>query len=188
MTLRRADSGQMSAEATVSGKIVTMSRQVTTATVHLLAGLNGAGKSTHARRLQHECPAVRFTLDEWMLRLHQLRYDDPRYPELAANCQDLIWDLALQVLATGTDVVLDWNQWSRTRRETWRDKALASGHHPVLHYLPVPVETAISRVEHRRRQAFDDAHILDGNAVRHLARLFEAPTTDEGVEVRVIDA
>jgi predicted kinase len=48
--------------------------------VHLLAGLNGAGKTTFARHLEADLPAVRFTLDEWLLRLHGLRYDDPRYP------------------------------------------------------------------------------------------------------------
>jgi hypothetical protein len=116
-----------------SGKIVAMTRS--TPTVHLLAGLNGAGKTTHARRLERDCPAVRFTLDEWMLRLYQLRYDDPRHPELAERCKDLIWATAQQVPAAGTDVVLDSNQWSRTHRATWRDKAMAAGYHPVLHYL-----------------------------------------------------
>ncbi|NJC23977.1 putative kinase [Arthrobacter pigmenti] len=37
--------------------------------VHLLCGLNGAGKTTYARQLEHELPAVRFSLDEWMLHL-----------------------------------------------------------------------------------------------------------------------
>lgn len=128
-----------------SGMIMVMPSS-TGATVHLLAGLNGAGKSTHARRLEQECPAVRFTLDEWMLRLHQLSYDDPRYPELSQRCKHLIWEVAAQVLATGTDVVLDWNLWSRQRRKTWRDKVVAAGHHPVLHYVSVPVETAIGQV------------------------------------------
>ena len=84
-----------------------MSPQSEAATVHLVAGLNGAGKSTHARWLAHTCPAVRFTLDEWMLRLHENGYDDPRYRELRDGCTDLIWDVAQQVLSTGTDVVLD---------------------------------------------------------------------------------
>jgi predicted kinase len=163
-----------------------MPRHTKTATVHLLAGLNGAGKSTHARRLERSCPAVRFTLDEWMLNLYHLRYDDPQYPELAERCKDLIWEVAQQVLSTGTDVVLDWNQWSRARRRTWRDKAAAAGHRPVLHYLPVPVETAIERVEHRLREGFTGAHLLDADAVRHLERLFETPTADEGIEIRVI--
>ena len=164
-----------------------MPPDATPATVHLLAGLNGAGKSTHARGLERACPAVRFTLDEWMLRLHRLRYDDPRYPELADRCQDLIWDLALQVLATGVDVVLDWNQWSRARRQTWRDKAVAAGHRPVLHYLPVPVDTAVARVEQRSGRGTDHAHALDASGVRHLARLFEVPATDEGLEILVVE-
>ena len=83
--------------------------------VHLLAGLNGAGKTTCARRLEADLPAVRFTLDEWMLRLHELRYDDPTYPELAESCKSLTWDTVLQVLRARVDVVLDWNQWSRKR-------------------------------------------------------------------------
>ena len=160
----------------------------TPATVHLLAGLNGAGKSTHARRLERECPAVRFTLDEWMLRLHRLGYDDPRYPELAERCQALIWDLALQILSTGVDVVLDWNQWSRARRQTWRDKTREAGHRPVLHYLPLPVDTAVTRVEHRSRQRADHAHTLDAVGVRHLARLFEVPASDEGMEIFVVES
>jgi predicted kinase len=32
--------------------------------IHLLAGLNGAGKTTRARRLADTLPAVRFSLDE----------------------------------------------------------------------------------------------------------------------------
>jgi predicted kinase len=157
------------------------------ATVHLVAGLNGSGKSTHARCLAHTLPAVRFTLDEWMLRLHKIRYDDPRYHELREECTDLIWDVAQQVLATGTDVVLDWNQWSRGRRKIWRDKVLLAGHKPVLHYIRTPLETAITRVEQRARDGMAGAHVLDAEAVRHLATLFEVPTTDEDMEIRIVE-
>lgn len=156
------------------------------ATVHLLAGLNGSGKSTHARLLERECPAVRFSLDEWMLRLFRLRYDEPSYPAFAERCMSLIWDTAQQVLITGTDVVLDWNQWSRARRRTWRERVEAVGHRPVLHHLEVPLETAIQRVEQRAGHAPPDAHVLDAEAVRHLAGMFEPPTPDEGMQVRVV--
>ena len=53
-------------------------RRATTPAVHLLAGLNGSGRTLLARALERRRPAVRFTLDEWMLRLYGLRYDDPR--------------------------------------------------------------------------------------------------------------
>lgn len=73
-----------------------------------------------------------------MLRVHDLRYDDPAYPALADRCKDLIWDTALQVLGAGVDVVLDWNQWSRERRAEWAARARAQGSEPVLHPRRAP--------------------------------------------------
>lgn len=111
--------------------------------VHLLCGLNGAGKTTHARHLEAGLPAVRFSLDEWMLRLHEMRFDHPQYAALAGKCTDQIWDLALQVLAAGVDVVVDWNQWSRARRRTWCARADSAGRLVVLHYVRVPLDEAV---------------------------------------------
>ena len=164
-----------------------MSLNPDSATVHLVAGLNGAGKSTHARWLAQTRPAVRFTLDEWMIRLYKISYDHPDYRELREGCTDLIWDTARQVLSTGTDVVLDWNQWSRARRRTWRDKALSAGHEPVLHHVHVPLDTAIARAEQRAIDGSAGAHVLDAAAVRHLASIFEVPTSDEGMEIRIVE-
>ena len=129
---------------------------------------------------------MRFTLDEWMLRLYQCRYDEPDYPVLADRCRELIWATAQQVLWTGVDVVLDWNLWNRSRRQIWRDKVESAGHHPVLHYLPAPLETAIERAEQRARETVPHAHVLDAAAVRHLADLFEPPDSSEGMEIRVV--
>lgn len=39
-------------------------------TVNLFYGLAGSGKTTEARRLQEDHQALRFTLDEWMIRLY----------------------------------------------------------------------------------------------------------------------
>lgn len=121
-----------------------------------------------------------------MIRLYDVSYDDPAYGELREGCSDLIWDVAQEVLSAGTDVVLDWNQWSRARRETWRDKALSAGYKPVLHYVRVPLETAIARVEQRAAEGVTGVHVLDAEAVRHLASIFEVPTTDEGLEIQTV--
>lgn len=154
--------------------------------VHLLARLSGSGKTTYARKLALELPGVRFTLDEWMLRLHGLSYDDPRYPALAQTCKSLIWDTAQQVLTTGVDVILDWNQWSRARRSEWGSRATEQGYRPVIHYIRVPVETAIARVEHRTAQELSTAHALDAAGVRHLRAIFEEPTSDENLDLRIV--
>ncbi len=158
-------------------------RRARVPTVHLLAGRNGSGKTRLARELELRCPAVRFTLDEWMLRLHRLRFDDPAYGELAAECRELIWETARQVLATHTDVVLDWNLWSREQRATWRDRAQAAGARPVLHHVRVPLEVAISQAAARRDPY---AHDLDRAGIEHLSGLFEEPGSDEQLEIRIV--
>ena len=61
------------------------------------------------------------------------------------------------------------------------------GHEPVLHYVRVPLETAIARVEQRADDGVPGAHVLDAEAVRHLASIFEVPATDEGMEVRIVE-
>jgi predicted kinase len=150
------------------------------ARVHLLCGLTGAGKTTHARRLAAELPAVRFSLDEWMLRLYALKYDDPEYVARLDGCQSLIWDMAQQVLRVGSDVVLDWNQWSRQRRATWRHRVEAAGYGVLLHHVDVPLSTAVRQA--LARGAREGSHLVDEAGVRHLAGIFEPPTHDEGIE------
>jgi predicted kinase len=78
-------------------------------TVHLLCGLNASGKTTLAKNLAAALPAVRFSLDEWMLGLFDLRYDEPEYAKARDRCSEIIWQTAVQVLDLGCDVVLDWN-------------------------------------------------------------------------------
>lgn len=156
--------------------------------VHLLCGLNGAGKTTHARRLAAEYRAVRFSLDEWMLRLYpELRYDSPSYGERAEGCKQLIWQVARQVLALGHDVVLDWNGWSRARRATWRDLAREAGYGVVLHYVRVPLEVAIARAEARAMADVAGTHVLNAGAIGHLATIFEEPDEDEDIPIMLVE-
>ena len=57
-----------------------------------------------------------------------------------------------------------------------------------LNGAPVPVDTAVARVGQRRRQGTEHAHALDAQGVRHLARLFEVPSTDEGMEILLVES
>jgi predicted kinase len=153
------------------------------ADLHLLAGLNGAGKTTLARQLERTLPAVRFSLDEWMLRLYGLRFDGPDYPEVAHTCRELIWDLAAQVLRTGSAVVLDWNMWSRQRRADAVRRAVELGASCHLHHVIVPIEVAIRRATDRTDPR---AHRVDADAVRHLSGLFEEPDESEGFTLHLV--
>ena len=115
------------------------------ATLFLIVGLPGAGKTTRAKRLAAEHAALRLTPDAWMIPL----FGEPG----AGGKRDvlegrLIW-LALQALRLGTNVVLDFGFWSRDERSSLRWLARSAGASCQVIYLPVDRATQIERIEHR---------------------------------------
>ena len=93
----------------------------------MIHGYLGVGKTTFARRLEQQAPALRFTHDEWMLRLYG---EDPSPDEFQVLYErvteriDAVWT---RCAALGLDVVLDLNFWSRERRDAVRAIATALG-------------------------------------------------------------
>lgn len=83
------------------------------AAIHLIVGFMGFGKTTLAKKLEKELPAVRFTHDEFMRSLYGRNLPEPEFRSAAQKVDDLIWSLAAQVVAAGVDVVLDYGFWSK---------------------------------------------------------------------------
>lgn len=151
---------------------------------HAMCGVVGAGKTTTARRLARELPALRLTLDEWMLKLYgPRRYDDPEYVAAIPRCMDVMWDVAGQVLSLGVSVILDWNHWDETRRADSRRRAAAVGVGLVVHYVEVPLKVAIAQAGARLAAGDAGAHGIDEDGVRHSAAILTPPDPREGVEV-----
>lgn len=152
--------------------------------VHLVYGLAGSGKSTLARSLCAYGEGVRFTLDEWMLRLYpSLHFETRAYGAKAVEVRDLIWSIAEQVLLTGSDVVLDWNSWSAERRRWAVDRAAAVDAPVILHKLPASIETASERAQARTERDTQYTHPVTHAGNRHLAGLMEEPRNEEGIEI-----
>jgi predicted kinase len=147
----------------------------------LVCGLVAAGKSTLARRLADELPAVRLSRDEWMIRLHGLGYEEPGYVERLGPCTELLWDTALAIVTADASVVLDWNFWSRERRADARRRAAAAGVAVRLHWLDLPVDVAVERARTRLAAQPADAHRIGEDGVRHMATIFEPPEDAEGI-------
>lgn len=152
--------------------------------VHLLYGLAGSGKTTLARELSSSGRGVRFTLDEWMLRLHPgLDFESTAYGEKAAQVREVIWKIAEQILIAGVDVVLDWNSWSLARRSWAVERASAIGATVHLHWLTASVEVANARVRDRTANGAQFAHPVTTEGNKHLASLMEEPSSAEGMEI-----
>ena len=157
---------------------------MTAGRVHLLYGLSGSGKSTLAKQLCDDGAAVRFTLDEWMIRLYpELSYDDPAYGQRADRVRELIWAVAEQVLATGADVVLDWNSWSQARRAWAVQHARAVGAEVVLHWLTTGVGESNRRLAARAAAKPPYSHPLTAAGNAHLQTLMESPGPAEGCRI-----
>ena len=86
------------------------------ATLFLIVGLPGAGKTTRAKELAAEHRALRFTPDEWMIPL----FGDSMADGKRFVLEGQLISVALQVLRLGTSVVLDFGLWGRDERSALR--------------------------------------------------------------------
>jgi hypothetical protein len=145
------------------------------ATLFLICGLPGAGKSTLARQLEQEYRALRLAPDEWMARITGDGYDEPERAAIEA----IQWELAQRVLALGLDVILENGFWSRQERDEIRARAAALSVPVTLFYLDVPRAELVRRLRARDDAMPPDTFRVDPEQLDQWVRSFEPPTADE---------
>jgi predicted kinase len=127
------------------------------ATLNVIFGPCGAGKTTYAHAFARREKAVAFILDDWMARMFGPDMPEPlQYDwmlERVGRCEAQIWSVAAATIATGTSVILDIGLMRVADRSRVREIAEASGLTLQLHFVDAPQEVRRHRV-------------LDRNAVR----------------------
>ena len=154
--------------------------------VYLLCGMAAAGKTTLAKQIAQETGAVRFTLDERMLRKYGLDIFDERYAPLVHEERKLVWQEALALLNEGGDVVFDWSLWNPELRRLWIGRVEAAGHDYKLYYLERTIAQIWARLEPRNRDETALAHQIPYEEVVRFAAFFQPPTADEGLTIEVV--
>ncbi|HUL52782.1 MAG TPA: ATP-binding protein [Opitutaceae bacterium] len=149
------------------------------ATLHLIHGPVGSGKTTFARQLERQIRAVRFTPDEWMLVLYGDRGPEAAFHETLGRVFELIWEHAGRVLGTGTDVIMDCGFWSRASRDDARRRAAALGASYRLYALTCPADVARQRTLRRTAELAGRTLWINEPAIDGLNRRVEPLGPDE---------
>ena len=141
----------------------------------LICGLPASGKSTLARRLADELPAIRLDKDAWVTRLGGDVWDD----DLRVRVEALLWDLTQDLLGRGQSVILEWGHWARAERDEKRLGARALGADVELHYLSAPIDELVRRADRRTASGAWTAAPIMREHFDTWARIFEPPDEDE---------
>jgi len=163
--------GFMARHETLGGNI--------TATLHLICGLPCSGKTTLAKALERELPALRLCPDEWIARLYGTDISSAALALARDPIEQALWDLAGRVLVLGVDVILEYGFWSRDERESFRGRAAELGARSELYYTEVSEGELLNRLARRNADLPEETFRIDEERLREWVRLFEAPDADE---------
>ena len=143
----------------------------------LLCGLPGAGKTTLARWLETDVPALRLSPDEWLVKLGCDLWDEAARERV----ERLQWELARQIVLLGGSVILENGYWTRAERELRRQEARALGPdvRVELRHLSAPLDELWRRIERRNAEPAWTSKPISREHLEEWARYFEPPDAEE---------
>lgn len=151
------------------------------AKVILICGKLCSGKSTYAEKLRTETDAVLLSIDEIMLALFGL-YAGETHDAYAEKTKRYLYGKSVEILETGTDVILDWGFWKRDERAAAKEFYAARKIPCEFHYLDVCDGIWKERIEKRNLAVASGrltAYPVDENLAAKFKSLFEAPDKEE---------
>ncbi len=122
-----------------------------TATIHLVHGFIGFGKTTIAKRLAHELPTVILSDDEFMVKLYGNNPPADLFRDYYNRIDNLIWNLAKEIVKTGADVIIDSGFWSKESRATAYNRAKNITKNVVFHNIQCNMDIARQRALERTK-------------------------------------
>ena len=156
------------------------------ATLHFICGRAGSGKTTLARRLARELPAICVCEDEWLSRVAPPIANLNDYITHTTRLRSALGPHITELLKHGVSVVLDFAGNTPRSRAWVRSLFESAGASHVLHYLDVDEDTCKERVHDRNARqpegiffgVVTDAQLAEVNPY------FTPPSPDEGFNVQ----
>ena len=151
------------------------------AKVIMTCGKICCGKSTYARKLKEEGNAVILSIDEMTLCLFPEGAGE-KHDTYVSRAEEYLCSLSLQILRSGTDVILDWGLWTKAQRDRLRAFYAAQGAESEIHYLKISPEEWERRIRKRNAQQKKEepaSYLVDEGLLRKAELLFEEPSETE---------
>ncbi len=149
------------------------------ARVIMTCGKICCGKTTYARKLAEELGAVVLSIDEVMLALFPDGAGE-MHDAYARRTEQYLLSLSLEILESGTDVILDWGLWTRAQRDRLREFYRANHFPSEIHYLRIGEDEWQRRIRHRNGDRTGSlSYYVDEGLLEKVRLLFEEPAEDE---------
>jgi predicted kinase len=145
------------------------------ATLVLMVGLPGAGKTTRAKELASTHRAIRLTPDEWMIAL----FGDSMADGKRFVLEGRLISVAMQALRLGTSVVLDYGLWGRDERSALRWMARTNGAGCQVVYLRIDKDVQLSRIAQRQATEPRQTFLMSEAEIDQWRQQFEIPDAAE---------
>ena len=157
---------------------------MTSPTVRMVFGSQGAGKTTYSRQLADQVQATRFSIDDWMGELFGQDVPKPMsFPwimERVQRCERRIWSIASDVVARGGSAVLDLGFMKASDRSRFVSLAKARGLAVQLHFVDAPHAVRRARVLSRNATKGETfAFEVTPAMFDFMEKQFESPTEAE---------
>jgi predicted kinase len=149
------------------------------ATLFLICGLPGAGKTTLAKKLEQEKQALRLCPDEWIPPILKDASDQAELDRLRSPVETLQWEVAKRILSLGVNVILENGFWGQEEREHYRLQAEALGAKVELRFLEVSHDELWKRLKKRNDNLPPETFVVTKEQLELWWSLFEPPTKEE---------
>lgn len=151
------------------------------AKVILTCGRLCSGKTTYAKKLCQELPAVHYSIDELTMLLLG-PYPGDILDEYFEKLEGYFYSKAAETAKSGINAVIDVGLWTKDERTAAREYFKNAGAECEIHYIKVADSVWKERIE--RRNADIEAgrsndYYVDGNLFRKFETMFEEPQPEE---------
>ena len=149
--------------------------------IHLIHGFMGFGKTTIAKQLEKELPAIRFTHDELMIKTYGRNPED--FSQERFNTIDkIIKEKTIEEIKKGNNVILDYGLWKKETRKKYYHWAKEITPDVIFHAVQCDIELAKQRVLERTKKHSEEFYI-DEDIFNDRLKRFEPMTNEEGFPV-----